>query len=80
MIRDVLFVPNGIDTAYEEENYVLTGYINNINTQYTQVLVEYGTSGAYESVYEYGTQRTVCTRTGRSTPTSTMEEVLSLNW
>ena len=58
MIRDVLFVPNGIDTAYEEENYVLTGYINNINTQYIQVLAEYGNSGAYTSVYEYGTQRT----------------------
>ena len=51
-------MPNGIDTAYEEENYVLTGYINNINTQYTQVLAEYGNSGAYTSVYEYGTQRT----------------------
>lgn len=25
IIRDVLFVPNGIDTAYEEKNYVLTG-------------------------------------------------------
>ena len=58
LIRDILFVPNGIDTAYEEENYVLTGYINNINTQYTQVLAEYGNSGAYTSVYEYGTQRT----------------------
>ena len=65
MIRDILFVPNGIDTAYEEENYVLTGYINNINTQYTQVLVEYGTSGAYESVYEYGTQRTSMYQNGQ---------------
>ena len=65
MIRDILFVPNGIDTAYEEENYVLTGYINNINTQYTQVLVEYGTSGAYGSVYEYGTQRTSMYQNGQ---------------
>ena len=65
MIRDVLFVPNGIDTAYEEENYVLTGYINNINTQYIQVLAEYGNSGAYTSGYEYGTQRTSMYQNGQ---------------
>ncbi len=58
MIWDVLYVPNGINTAYLEENYVLTGYINDVNTEYTQVLAEYGKSGDYDSVYEYGIQRT----------------------
>ena len=65
MIRDVLFVPNGINSAYLEENYVLTGYINDINTQYTQVLAEYGNSDAYTSVYEYGMQRTSMYQNGQ---------------
>ena len=64
MIRDILYVPNGINTAYLEENYVLTGYINDINTEYTQVLVEYGNTGSYDSVYEYGNQRTTMYQNG----------------
>ena len=62
LIRDILFVPNGIDTAYEEENYVLTGFINNINTQYTQVLAEYGNSGPIPASMSTVLSAPVCTR------------------
>ena len=80
MIWDVLYVPNGINTAYLEENYVLTGYINDVNTEYTQVLAEYGKSGDYDSVYEYGVRELPCIKTVRCTPMSMTDGVLYRSW
>lgn len=41
MVIDALLVPNGI-TFGKAGMYELTGYINNINAEHTQVLMEFG--------------------------------------
>ncbi|MDE5984357.1 MAG: RHS repeat-associated core domain-containing protein, partial [Eubacterium sp.] len=38
-------------------NYELTGYINDINTEYTQTLMEFGANGNTTNIYEYGDGR-----------------------
>lgn len=58
MIRDEMLIPNDI-TQNTSINYELTGYINDINSQYTQVLMEYGANQSITNVYEYGAQETV---------------------
>ena len=56
MVKNELLIPNGITlkTAFE---YELTGYINNINTEHTQVLMEFGSNGRWSNVYDYGINR-----------------------
>ena len=56
MVKNELLIPNGITlkTAFE---YELTGYINNINTEHTQVLMEFGSNGRWSNVYDYGVNR-----------------------
>lgn len=43
MVIDALLVPNGI-TFGKVGMYELTGYINNINAEHTQVLMEFGSN------------------------------------
>ena len=63
MIRDEMLIPNDI-TQNTSINYELTGYINDINSQYTQVLMEYGANQSITNVYEYGAQRNSATING----------------
>lgn len=63
MIMDEMLIPNGIDDK-NAINYELTGYINDINTEYSQVLMEYGASQSVTNIYEYGAQRNSATING----------------
>ena len=56
LIYDTLLIPNGVKEC-SLGDYDLTGYINNINAEYTQVLMEYGANGKITSAYEYGVNR-----------------------
>ncbi|MFR8011660.1 MAG: RHS repeat-associated core domain-containing protein [Clostridia bacterium] len=53
---DALLMPNGV-TLGEAGMYELTGYINNINAENTQVLMEFGSNGHFSNVYDYGVWR-----------------------
>lgn len=58
-----MLIPNGI-TSNTAINYELTGYINDINTEYTQVLTEFGANGSTTNIYEHGEQRNSATING----------------
>ena len=63
VILNEMLIPNGI-TNNTAINYELTGYINDINTEYTQTLMEFGANGNTVNVYEYGAQRNSATING----------------
>lgn len=63
MIEDEMLIPNGVN-LFKACNYELTGYINDINAEYTQVLMEYGANQRITNVYEYGEQRNSATMNG----------------
>jgi len=46
-----------IKTTGKEKDYELIEYISNVNTQYTQVLMELNENGAMDAAYTYGTSR-----------------------
>ena len=46
-----------IKTTGKEKDYELIEYILNVNTQYTQVLMELNENGAMDAVYTYGVSR-----------------------
>ena len=46
-----------IKTTGKEKNYELIEYISNVNTRYTQVLMELNENGAMDAAYTYGTSR-----------------------
>ena len=46
-----------IKTTGKEKNYELIEYISDVNTQYTQVLMELNENGAMDAAYTYGTSR-----------------------
>ena len=46
-----------IKTTGKEKDYELIEYILNVNTQYTQALVELNENGAMDAAYTYGTSR-----------------------
>ena len=46
-----------IKTTGKDKDYELIEYILNVNTQYTQVLMELNENGAMDAVYTYGTSR-----------------------
>lgn len=52
-IYDLLLVPHGVKTV-NYAFYDLTEYINNVNTEYTQVLLERAANNTTKAVYEYG--------------------------
>ena len=56
LLEDVMLLPTGANKI-NIESFDLTGYINDVNQQYTQVLMEYGKNGKYNSIYSYGLQR-----------------------
>ena len=56
MVKDELLIPNDIGIL-KASQYELTGYINDVNTGYTQVLMEFGSNGRWSNVYDYGVQR-----------------------
>ena len=56
LLEDVMLLPTGANKT-NIESFDLTGYINDVNQQYTQVLMEYGKNGKYNSIYSYGLQR-----------------------
>ena len=56
LLEDVMLLPTGANKT-NIESFDLTGYINDVNRQYTQVLMEYGKNGKYNSIYSYGLQR-----------------------
>ncbi len=56
MVKDELLIPNDI-SIWNASQYELTGYINDVNTEYTQVLMEFGSNGRWSNVYDYGVQR-----------------------
>ena len=53
---DTVLIPYGI-TEKEQDNYVLTSYVNDTNRENAETLMEYGTDGFVSNVYEYGRQR-----------------------
>ena len=56
-----------IKTTGKEKNYELIEYISNVNTQYTQVLMELNENGAMDAAYTYGVSRLTEDRfTGKS--------------
>lgn len=57
LIKDTMLIPNGVDCTLELSNYDFTGYINNINAEYTQVLMEYAANNKITAAYEYGVFR-----------------------
>lgn len=63
VILNEMLIPNGV-TRNTAINYELTGYINDINSEYTQVLTEFGANGNTVNVYEYGAQRNSATING----------------
>ena len=58
-----MLIPNGV-TNNTAINYELTGYINDINTEYTQTLMAFGANGNTTNVYEYGDGRNSATING----------------
>lgn len=55
-VYEKVFIPNGVkDTDYT--TYNITNYINDINQEYTETLMEYGKDGDVTSIYEYGNDR-----------------------
>lgn len=51
-------IPSGVNTNdLLNSEYDLTGFVNDINRQYTEVLQEYNLNGTTESSYDYGVQR-----------------------
>ena len=58
-----MLIPNDISVC-KAGCYELTGYINDINTEHTQVLMEYGANGRISNTYEYGEQRNSATING----------------
>jgi RHS repeat-associated protein len=56
LVDETMLIPNGVN-QWGKEQYELTGYINNINTQNTQVLMEYGFDGKIGNSYDYGLNR-----------------------
>ena len=63
VILNEMLIPNGV-TNNTAINYELTGYINDINSEYTQVLTEFGANGNTTNVYEYGDGRNSATING----------------
>ncbi len=63
VILNEMPIPNGV-TQNTAINYELTGYINDINTKYTQTLMEFGANGNTTNIYEYGAQRNSATING----------------
>ena len=63
VILNEMLIPNGV-TNNTAINYELTGYINDVNSEYTQVLTEFGANGNTTNVYEYGAQRNSATING----------------
>ena len=57
LIKNTMLIPNGVTCSADISNYDFTGYINNINAAYTQVLVEYGANNKITASYEYGAFR-----------------------
>ncbi|MBR2410787.1 MAG: hypothetical protein IKB08_03585 [Clostridia bacterium] len=53
LIENTMLIPNGVSSS-DFSDYDLTAYVNNINTEYTQVLMEYGANGKLTAAYEYG--------------------------
>lgn len=56
LIINTLFIPNGV-SKINYGSYDVTGYINDVNTAYTQVLMEYGANEKVTAAYEYGVFR-----------------------
>lgn len=56
LIINSLFIPNGVKSC-DYDDFDVTGYINNINAAYTQVLMEYGANESVTAAYEYGVYR-----------------------
>ena len=63
VILNEMLIPNGV-TQNTAINYELTGYINDINTEYTQTLMEFGANGNTTNIYEYGDGRNSATING----------------
>ena len=63
VILNEMLIPNGV-TQNTAINYELTGYINDINTEYTQTLMEFGANGNTTNIYEYGDRRNSATING----------------
>lgn len=63
VILNEMLIPNGV-TNNTAINYELTGYINDINTEYTQTLMEFGANGNTTNIYEYGDGRNSATING----------------
>lgn len=63
VILNEMLIPNGV-TQNTAINYELTGYINDINSEYTQTLMEFGANGNTTNIYEYGAQRNSATING----------------
>jgi|GEM_PF-1697233 len=53
LIADEMLIPNGV-RPIGYAGYELTGYINDTNRQYSQVLMEYGASQRIVNYYDYG--------------------------
>ena len=68
-IYDTVLIPYGV-TEKEQDNYVLTSYVNDTNRENAETLMEYGTDGFVSNVYEYGRQRNSISHYGSSSITA----------
>jgi len=55
-IYDTILIPYGV-TKTDRDTYVLSNYINDVNQEYTQTLMEYGEAGTVNRTYTYGNER-----------------------
>ena len=64
VIKNEMLIPNGINrlTAI---NYELTGYINDTNSEHTQVLMEFGANSDITNAYTYGINRNSASINGK---------------
>lgn len=64
-LYQTMLIPYGIgDKAVEDYEMLL--YVNDINTDYTEALMTYGTDGNINTVYTYGNERLISEQYGKS--------------
>jgi len=64
-LYQTMLIPYGIEDKTVED-YEMLLYVNDINTDYTNALMTYGTDGNINTVYTYGNERLISEQFGKS--------------
>lgn len=64
-LYQTMLIPYGIDDKTVED-YEMLLYVNDINTDYTEALMTYGTDGNVNTIYTYGNERIISEQFGKS--------------